>query len=113
MTHIYHPEMAAGRWYTFSLAEQLGNVGSEVSRALSARARGNEQDAQFAFARALELLNLTIDGDISASRKWEISRAKEAFCDFFAGDNQYHSTAQQWRDYFNYFALLARARVGA
>jgi hypothetical protein len=27
-----HRELAAGRWQTLSLAEQLGNVGSEVGR---------------------------------------------------------------------------------
>lgn len=25
-----HPLLAAGKWYTLSLAEQLGNIGSEV-----------------------------------------------------------------------------------
>ena len=30
---IYHKELASGGWSRFSLAEQLGNIGSEVSRA--------------------------------------------------------------------------------
>jgi len=108
----YHPEMAAGRWYAFNLDEQLGNIGSEVSRALSWREKNNEDLAWTAFAKSLELLNLTIDAPaLNVGRRWEIGRVKEAFSDYFAGDNQYHSTAQDWRNYFDYFALRARATV--
>ena len=30
---IIHKELASGKWRTLSLAEQMGNIGSEVSRA--------------------------------------------------------------------------------
>ena len=29
-----HQSLAEGRWFTLSLAEQLANIGSEVSRAI-------------------------------------------------------------------------------
>ena len=35
MTKALHQSLAAGRWFELSLAEQLGNVGSEVGRALA------------------------------------------------------------------------------
>ncbi len=38
----HHADLAAGRWHSMSLVEQLGNAGSEVSRALRARAGCNE-----------------------------------------------------------------------
>ena len=38
-----HPELAAGRWQTLSLMEQLANVGSEVERALNWAAKGNAE----------------------------------------------------------------------
>jgi hypothetical protein len=37
MTAVAHPSLAAGRWRTFSLMEQLAHVGSEVERALNWR----------------------------------------------------------------------------
>jgi hypothetical protein len=32
---VQHRELAAGRWATLSLAEQLGNIGSEISQAIA------------------------------------------------------------------------------
>ena len=34
MNAVQHRDMAAGRWHELTLAEQLGNIGSEVSRAI-------------------------------------------------------------------------------
>ena len=33
MSALQHRDLAAGRWWELSLAEQLGNIGSEISRA--------------------------------------------------------------------------------
>jgi hypothetical protein len=38
---VYHPELASGRWFTFSIAEQLANVGSEYERARKAKEIGD------------------------------------------------------------------------
>ena len=54
-----HVALAAGRWHTMTLAEQLGNVGSEVSRAVRAKGQGNEGRMNAALGRALELFDLT------------------------------------------------------
>ena len=56
----YHPELAAGRWFTLSLATQLGNAGSEYERALQWKKRGDKVRFDHAFARLLELIDLTI-----------------------------------------------------
>ena len=37
-----HRDLAAGRWASMSLVEQLANIGSEVSRCLAWRRKGNE-----------------------------------------------------------------------
>ncbi|MDQ1428945.1 MAG: hypothetical protein QOK39_2421, partial [Acidimicrobiaceae bacterium] len=42
MSEPLHTGLAAGRWHTLTIAEQMGNIGSEVSRALRANANGNQ-----------------------------------------------------------------------
>jgi len=111
MTDIQHRELAAGRWWKLSLAEQLGNVGSEVSRATRWASR-NPEIARAAFWRALELLDLTLaDPRLLASpaRLREIARAREVAADFFAGSNEYGSTAASLQKYFDAYAMAARA----
>jgi len=110
MTEVQHRELAAGRWWTLSLAEQLGNVGSEVSRAARWQVR-NPEVARGAFYRALELLDLTLADrrhQQSRARLREIARAREVVADFFAGPNQYRSTAASLQRYFDAYALAAR-----
>lgn len=104
----HHPELAAGRWQTLSLAAQLGNVGSEVSRALRARERGDRARQEAAFERALELLDLTIGSPALHGRRRELCRVREVLCDFLVGDNEYGSTARSLDAYFLAFAVLAR-----
>lgn len=112
MMGMQHRELAAGRWWTLSLAEQLGNVGSEVSRA--ARWMSTNSDlAEGALYRALELLDLTLaDPRLrqSRARLREIARAREVVADFFAGPNQYGTTVASLQKYFDAYALAARRR---
>lgn len=105
-----HASLAAGRWQTFTLAEQLGNIGSEVGRALNWRKQGNETQRQRAFDRALELFDLTIADPRWKMRLREILRAREVACDFFYGGNQYKSEPQKIDHYFMEFALAARLK---
>ncbi len=112
MTGVQHRELAAGRWWTLSLAEQLGNVGSEISRASGWTGR-NPTLAERALHRALELIDLTLaDPRLRSSRARlrEIARAREVVVDFFAGPNQYGSTAASLQKYFDAYALAARRR---
>ena len=105
-----HSEGAAGRWRTFSAAEQMGNIGSEVHRSIAAFRAGDVQRREGAFVRALELFDLTLqDPRWGFHRKREIGRAREAFCDALAGDNTYHTDLDSLDRYFTQFALAARA----
>lgn len=104
-----HAELAAGRWQTFSLATQLGNIGSEVGRALRARAAGDAQRSDRALDRALELFDLTTaDPRRRGSQLREILRARESVCDYFFGGNTHSSTAASLERYFTQFAIAAR-----
>lgn len=107
---VQHRELAAGRWWELSLAEQLGNIGSEISRAI--RWSGRSPDlAQSALYRALELIDLTLDDPRhrqSIARLREIARTREVVVDFLAGSNQYGSTESSLQKYFDAYALAAR-----
>jgi hypothetical protein len=110
VTGWQHRDLAEGRWWTLSLAEQLGNVGSEVSRAVAWSTR-NPETAQAALYRALELIDLTLDDPRhreSLPRLREIARTREVVVDFFAGPNEYRSTSASLQKYFDQFALSAR-----
>jgi hypothetical protein len=87
------------QWHTKTLADQLGNIGSEYSRAVLNR---NKNEARFNAARNryLELLDLTIgDPRWDLSRKREFLRLREISAEDFPKDLQ---------KYFDQFALLAR-----
>ena len=103
-----HASLAAGRWSTFSLVEQLGNIGSEVSRAI--RSRGDEKRVEGAVSRALELFDLTISDPRWQKRLKEITRARELFCDAAYGGGQYGTSLEDLDRYFYYFAFAARSK---
>ena len=110
MNDIQHRDLAAGRWFELSLAEQLGNVGSEISRAVKWTGR-NDQIARGAFERALELIDLTLDDPRhrqSLARLRELARTREVVVDFFDGTNVYGSTAAGLQKYFDDYALAVR-----
>lgn len=105
-----HPELAAGRWWELTLAEQLGNVGSEVSRALRWRER-NPALAQAALERALELLDLTLADPRHRARPGrlrELARAREVVADFFSAAPTWPGDSASLQRYFDAFALAAR-----
>jgi len=105
----YHPELAAGRWFTLSLANQLGNVGSEYERALSWKERADQVRFEHAFARLLELLDLTIaDPRWKNHRLKELTRLREVICDELFNDVQEFVHPSDLRQYFLYFGILAR-----
>jgi hypothetical protein len=104
-----HASLAGGRWQTLSLVEQMANVGSEVARAH----RWHEKDPHLcsqAFARALELLDLTIGDPRWKGRRKELTRAREFVCDAMLGGNAYGSDWEGLDRYFYAFAVAARAK---
>lgn len=111
---IIHKDLwESGRWFKFSLVEQLANVGCDVERAIRWRDKGEPEYSQNAFYRALELLDFTIRDPKNKKRLSEILRTREALVDHFAYDNEYNTTDEQWQKYFyqmNYAAALQRGR---
>ncbi len=108
-TTIYHEKLASGAWFELSLMEQLGNIGSEVSRACRAQGK-DEQRFHHAVNRALELLDLTLADARWRGRRWEIGRAREVLCDALFGGKEYQSSFADLERYFTQFALAARLK---
>ena len=94
MPHI-HKQLAAGRWFTLTLTEQLANVGSEVERTIRATKVGDKEQKERAFARMLELLDLTLADPRHQERQEELLRLRENLCDVFQGENV-SSTSFEW-----------------
>jgi hypothetical protein len=106
-----HKILAEGRWRDLSLKEQLGNIGSEVSRTLYWKDR-DEKLFWGAVLRALELFDLTLDDPRWRGRLREIGRAREVFCDAVYGGQLYKSSLQDLLPYFDQFAYAARLKQG-
>lgn len=105
---VQHKTLADGRWQELSLVEQLGNIGSEIHRALMFKEK-DEKQYQDATDRSLELMDLTL-----SDRRWnglrlrELARVREMICDAILGGKEYGTTFEYLDDYFFGFAFAAR-----
>lgn len=105
-----HKELAAGKWNLLSLAEQMANLGSEVERTISWKAKGRMDLSGRAFDRAIELLDLTVADTKNRARLKELLRVREALADCFVFDNTYQSTPESWQRYFRCFLIAVRGK---
>ena len=96
------------RWFKLSLCEQLGNIGSEVGRAINWQKKNNQEYFQKAADRAIELLDLTVSDQRWHTRLKEILITRDVVADYFYGKNESHETPEQLEKYFYYYALVAR-----
>ena len=105
---IQHKDLAAGRWSTMPLIEQMANIGSEVERALNWKAKGNADYSNRAFERALELIDLSLGSFKDFARLKEFARLREALVDYFFGNNEFSSTVTIWKKDFSSFTYAVR-----
>lgn len=95
------------KWALLSPLEQLGNIGSEVGRAMNAIKREDPIALEGAFFRGLDLIDATVDGWSSTSRRRELLRARELFSTAVLS-----KTVDTSLDaYFMQYAIAARARL--
>lgn len=105
-----HSRLAAGSWHKLTLAEQMGNIGSEVSRASKWQGK-DEKLFWSAVERGLELFDLTLQDARWKGRLYEIARAREVYCDAVYGGVEYNTTFKNLQPYFDQFALVARNKL--
>lgn len=103
-------EIDRERWAELSLIEQLGNVSSEVGRAINATRAGKEKRAQGAIDRAVDLLDATVEVLIAQKSPCvkEVLRARDEFLRLFY-DGTFEDDADNIARYFNSFAIAARS----
>lgn len=110
---IYHKGLAAGRWKELSLIEQMGNIGSEVGRAIMWFKKGDIERFNIAFEKALELFDLTLEDDRWKGRRKEITRAREIFCSLVFEtklSDELIKDLDSFDEYFLWFAFTANER---
>ena len=100
--------LESGRWFEMNIFEQLANIGAEVGRAINWKNKGNQEYSRLAFERALELLYFTIEDKKNHCKLGELLRLKEVLGDYFMGENQYKSSAENLNKYFYPYNYAAR-----
>ena len=108
--HMWHRNLFTdGRWDAMPFCGKMGNIGSEVHRACMWQDKGNEKSMLGSLYLGLELLDVTIDRTLGPRRR-ELCRARELFCDSFAGDGVYHVSGKELDDYFFEFAMAYQVK---
>ena len=94
------------RWANLDIFNQMGNIGSEVGRALSAKKLGNKERMSSAFYRGMDLMNATIEDWASQKngRAYELMIAREQFAKSILTDD----VDDTLEKYFMEFAIVAR-----
>lgn len=94
------------KWAQLSIFAQMGNVYAEVGRSFAAKRRGQQQAADQAAIRALDLFDATVEHltQLQSPKLKEVLRVRELFAlDFFSDASE--STLES---YLSPFAIAAR-----
>jgi len=103
--------MDRSRWAQLSFDEQMGNIGSEVGRAIKARREGKLLKEERAIERAIDLFSATMEAHINtadAYRLKEVLRARDEFLRLFY-DGTFAEDADSIERYFLWFAWRSRS----
>ncbi len=108
MENIQHKKLSQGDWQNKPFFEQMANIGSEVYRAINWRNKGNEEYAQMAFVKSLELFDLSKSSKFTYSQYRELLRMREIWVDYFKYDNEYNSVAEGINKYFMSMTIASK-----
>jgi len=105
--NTFHKDIKTA-WFSYSIFEQMANIGAEVGRSINWKKKNNEQMSKNAFYRSLELIDFTVADSKNLGRLSEILKMREILVDYMIGKNIYKSTEENWTKYFYPFNLVAR-----
>ena len=109
MGNVQHKKQSQGDWHKRPFLEQIANIGSEVYRAINWRKKNNEEYAELAFERSLELFDLSKGSKLLYSEYKELLRMREIWVDYFKYDNVYNSTEEDINKYFMYSTIASKS----
>ncbi len=94
-------------WAKMDIFNQMGNIGSEVGRALTAKRQGKAERTQAAFERGLDLIDITARDWANKKRPGlkELLYARELFVESITTDK----VDPTLEAYFMQFAVAARS----
>lgn len=90
-------------WYAMTIGEQISNVGSEVNRAIRWKNKGDEQKKINFCNKAISFLQIIMNDPKNLHRKGELSFCIEELQDYFFGNNEYGTTDEMLRKYYDAF----------
>ena len=97
--------MDRNRWHAAPFKWQMGNIASELSRAVQFEKAGDSSHRQASLTRAIALLVATVDDIKNRSKAKELCRFKEVVADWYAGENRYSIRREALRDYALFFTI--------
>src|SRR3989339_307141 len=100
--------MSEEKWHSYSLAQQFGNIGSEIFRAINREKIGDLVGRQNALERALELVDFTLSDKKHINRLKEIVRLRELLAGHYINNNYYQVDLEDLNKYLLSFAILTR-----
>lgn len=97
-------------WADKSIFEQMGNIASEVGRALKAKRNSGTDNAMQATTRTVDLFDATVDElqKRNSARLKEVLRAKEEFLRVMHDTEIDTEDIEKLEQYFMQFAVAAR-----
>jgi hypothetical protein len=96
------------RFHAFTLHEQLGHIGAEISRIRFWDERGQMLERNGAFERAVDLIDLTLTDARWRKSLKELARLREVLADTVKNSRQYGIPLKSLENYCLDFALSAR-----
>lgn len=95
------------KWQSYTFYQQLGNIASELSRAVKFKNQNETAHLDASLWRLLELLDLTISDRKNRSRLRELCRFKEVLSDCYCRTHVYDVDLESLKNYSLNFAMLA------
>ena len=98
------------KWSKMSIFDQMGNISSEVGRAINAKKQDNKEDMVNAVNRALDLFDATLDEltRTKSIRLREVIASKDQFLNLINKENPSTNELDSLDRYFTQYAIAAR-----